>query len=117
MLLLFGLRLTLASAVSLLLNLEMVATAVLGAALFREHLGPSGWLGVAGVAAAGAILAGGGGWPGILAALLVAAACVCWGLDNHLTALIDGITPARSTLVKAPWPARPTSRSASRTIR
>jgi hypothetical protein len=23
------------------------------------------------------------------------AACVCWGLDNHLTALIDGITPSR----------------------
>ena len=99
-LLLSALRLTLASSVSLLLNLEMVATAVLGAALFREHLGRSGWLGVAGVAAAGAILAGGGSWPGVLAALLVAAACVCWGLDNHLTALIDGITPARSTLVK-----------------
>jgi drug/metabolite transporter (DMT)-like permease len=99
-LLLFALRLTLAGSVSLLLNLEMVATAVLGVALFREHLGRAGWLGVAGVVAAGAILAGGGGWPGLLAALLVAAACACWGLDNHLTALIDGITPARSTLVK-----------------
>jgi drug/metabolite transporter (DMT)-like permease len=99
-LLLFGLRLTLAGSVSLLLNLEMVATAVLGVALFREHLGRLGWLGVGGVVAAGALLAGGGGWPGLLAALLVAAACACWGLDNHLTALIDGITPARSTFVK-----------------
>lgn len=98
--LLFALRLTLAGSVSLLLNLEMVATAVLGVALFREHLDRAGWLGVAGVVAAGIILAGGGGWPGLLAALLVAAACACWGLDNHLTALIDGITPARSTLVK-----------------
>jgi drug/metabolite transporter (DMT)-like permease len=59
-----------------------------------------GWLGVAGVVAAGALLAGGGGWPGLLAALLAAGACACWGLDNHLTALIDGITPAQSTLVK-----------------
>jgi drug/metabolite transporter (DMT)-like permease len=99
-LLLFGLRLTLAGSVSLLLNLEMVATALLGALLFREHLGRAGWLGVAGVVGAGALLAGGGGWPGILAALLVGAACLCWGLDNHLTALIDGITPARSTLAK-----------------
>lgn len=99
-LLLFALRLTLAGSVSLLLNLEMVATAVLGVALFREHLGRAGWLGVAGVVVAGAILAGIGGWPGLLAALLVAGACTCWGLDNHLTALIDGITPARSTLVK-----------------
>lgn len=38
-LLLFGLRLASAGAVSLLLNLEMVATAVLGVVLFREHLG------------------------------------------------------------------------------
>jgi drug/metabolite transporter (DMT)-like permease len=99
-LLLFGLRLTLAGSVSLLLNLEMVATAVLGVLLFREHLGRMGWAGIAGVVAAGGILAGGAGWPGLLAALLVAAACTCWGLDNHLTALIDGITPARSTLIK-----------------
>ena len=35
-------------------------------------------------------------WPGALVLL----ACVCWGLDNHLTALIDGITPAQSTLWK-----------------
>jgi drug/metabolite transporter (DMT)-like permease len=99
-LLLFALRLTLAGSVALLLNLEMVATALLGVALFREHLGRAGWLGVAGVAAAGALVAGAGGAPGRLAALLVAAACTCWGLDNHLTALVDGITPARSTLVK-----------------
>jgi drug/metabolite transporter (DMT)-like permease len=99
-LLLFGLRLAGAAPVSLLLNLEMAATAVLGALLFREPLGPLGWLGAAGVAAAGAILGGAGGWPGVASALLVAAACACWGLDNHLTALIDGITPARSTALK-----------------
>ncbi|HEX2486426.1 MAG TPA: EamA family transporter [Myxococcota bacterium] len=99
-LLLFGLRLTLAGSVSLLLNLEMVATAVLGAVLFREPLGRAGWAAVVGVVAAGALLAGGGGWPGVFAALFVAGACLGWGLDNHLTALIDGITPARSTLAK-----------------
>ena len=37
---------------------------------------------------------------GAYALLLVAAASVCWGLDNHLTALIDGITPAQSTFWK-----------------
>jgi len=99
-LLLFGLRLAGAGSVSLLLNFEMVATAVLGVALFREHLGRTGWLGVAGIVASGAVLAGYGGWPGVLAAGLVAMACTGWGLDNHLTALIDGITPARSTLAK-----------------
>jgi drug/metabolite transporter (DMT)-like permease len=52
------------------------------------------------VLVAGVVISSGGGWPGWLAAGLVAGACVCWGLDNHLTALIDGITPARSTFWK-----------------
>jgi drug/metabolite transporter (DMT)-like permease len=99
-LLLLALRQALAGSVSLLLNLELVATALLGVAFFREPLGRIGGIGVAASVGAGAILAGGGGWPGLVAAGLVAAACLCWGLDNHWTALIDGITPARSTLVK-----------------
>jgi drug/metabolite transporter (DMT)-like permease len=74
-LLLAGLRLAPAASVSLLLNLEMAATAVLGALLFREPLGRIGWVGAAGIVAAGAMLSG-GHWPGIAAALLVAgAAC------------------------------------------
>lgn len=35
-----------------------------------------------------------------MAALLVTGACICWGLDNHLTAMIDRITPVRSTFWK-----------------
>ncbi len=100
LLLLAALRVTLAGSVSLLLNLEMVATAVFGVLLFREHLGRAGWLGVAGVVAAGVLVGSDGGWPGLVGALLTAGACVCWALDNHLTALIDGVTPARSTLAK-----------------
>lgn len=98
-LLLAALRLAPAGSVSLLLNLEMTATAVLGALLFHEPLSRGGWIGVSGIVAAGALLSG-GAWPGIAAALLVAAACLCWGLDNHLTAAIDGITPAVSTFYK-----------------
>jgi len=99
-LLLLGLRASLAGSVSLLLHLELVATALLGIAFFREPLGRAGWLGVVCALAAAALLSGAGGWPGAGAALLVAAACLCWGLDNHWTALIDGITPATSTLGK-----------------
>jgi drug/metabolite transporter (DMT)-like permease len=98
-LLLAGLRLAGAGSVSLLLNLEMAATAVLGALVFREPLGPMGWVGAAGVVAAGAILSG-STWPGVAAALLVAGACIGWALDNNFTALIDGITPAVSTFWK-----------------
>ena len=100
LLLLSGLRQTAATSVSLLLHLELVFTAALGAALFREHLGRAGWLGVASGVAAGAVLSGAGGWPGATAAALVAAACACWAIDNHCTALLDGITPARGTLWK-----------------
>ena len=99
-LLLFGLQLASASSVSLWLNLEVVATAMLGRLLFHDHLGKFGWLGVAGVVAAGVLLSAGEGVAGLWAGLLVAGACTCWGFDNHFTALIDGITPSQSTFWK-----------------
>ncbi len=99
-LLLFGLQTALAGSVSLLLNLEMIATAVLGVFFFGEHLGRAGWIGAVGAVLAGTLVSWGGGWPGMAAAALVTLACVCWGLDNHWTALIDGMSPARSTFWK-----------------
>jgi drug/metabolite transporter (DMT)-like permease len=99
-LLLLGLGLAQAASVSLWLTFELVATAVLGALVFREPLGRAGWLGVIAALAAAATLAFPGKQAGVLACLLVLAACLCWGLDNHLTALIDGITPSESTFWK-----------------
>lgn len=99
-LLLLALQREHASAVSLWLNLELVATALLGVAFFGEHLHRPGWIGIAGAAAAGALLAAGSGWPGLSAAALSVGACVCWGLDNQWTALVDGLSPAESTLWK-----------------
>ncbi len=98
--LLLGLRLASAASVSLWLNFELVATALLGVFIFRDHLGKVGWAAVVGVVSAGAILTVGEGASGAAAASLVALACLFWGLDNHLTALIDGITPAQSTFWK-----------------
>jgi drug/metabolite transporter (DMT)-like permease len=99
-LLLFGLRFAGAASVSLWLSLELVATALLGALIFKEPLGWLGWAGVAAAFGGAAVLAAGADQAGILACLLVLAACMCWGLDNHLTALIDGIAPAESTFWK-----------------
>jgi drug/metabolite transporter (DMT)-like permease len=100
-LLLAGLRMGSATAVSLLLNIEPAATAVLGVMIFHEHLTRPGAFGVVGVVLAGVMLSWGeGGLPGIGGAL-VAAACICWALDNHLMALIDGLTPSRSTMWKS----------------
>lgn len=98
--LLAGLKLASAASVSLWLNLEMVATAVIGHLIFKDHLSRRGWIAAAGIFAAAVILAAGEGSAGVLAGLLVMAACISWGIDNHLTALIDGITPAQSTFWK-----------------
>jgi drug/metabolite transporter (DMT)-like permease len=99
-LLLLGLERAHASSVALWLNLEPAATAVLAAALFREHIGRRGWIAVIVVSAASTLLASPRGFETGSAALLVAGACVCWSLDNNLSALIDGFTPAQSTFVK-----------------
>ncbi|MCX5795943.1 MAG: DMT family transporter [Elusimicrobia bacterium] len=99
-LVLLGLKAAPAASVSLWLNLELVATAVLGAALFRDSLGWGGWTASGVAALAAVVLAWGGGAAGVQAAALVALACACWGLDNQLTSLIDGIAPADSTFWK-----------------
>lgn len=100
LLLLLGLRMAAAGSVSLWLNLEFVATVFLGNFLFREHLSGRGWIAAAGTLLASLLLAGMEGNTGILAAGLIGAGCLCWGFDNHLTALIDGITPAQITFWK-----------------
>ena len=100
LLLLFGLRLAGAASVSLWLCSEIVATALLGALFFRDRIGARGAAGVLCALAGAALLAAPEGANGLAAGGLVLAACTCWGLDNHLTALIDGITPSQTTFWK-----------------
>ena len=98
--LLLGLKTAQASSVAVWLNMELVATAVLGSLLFNDRLDPSGWIGVGLALCAGIIMTlaeGSGGWA---PALLVSLACVCWGFDNHFTALIDTLSPERITFLK-----------------
>ncbi|MGH0035523.1 MAG: EamA family transporter [Myxococcota bacterium] len=98
-LLLWGLSLAPAGSVSLWLTLETVATAVLARLFFREHLGALGWIATGLVVAGSAVLAGPEAG-GARAALLVAAACLAWGLDNNLTSLIDGYSTTEITCFK-----------------
>ena len=99
-LLLFGLRVAAAASVSLWLNLELVATAVLGVLLFRDQLSGRAWLGAGLVVTSAVLLSWDGGAAGFLPGMLVALACVCWGFDNHFTSLIDGLTPQETTFWK-----------------
>ena len=98
--LLAGLRIAEAASVSLWLNMEMVATVILGYFFFDDYLSKKGWLASLGILAASILLAFEGGVSGLKAGGLIALACICWGIDNHLTALIDGISPAQSTFWK-----------------
>ena len=98
--LLLGLKIANAASVSLWLNLELVATAVLGWLFFKDQLDLLGWFSVGGALFAGVLVTFHEGRSGILAASCVTAACVCWGLDNHYTSLIDALTPAKMTFLK-----------------
>jgi len=100
LLLLLGLRAAPAASVSLWLNAEIVATALLAWILFHEHLDRRTLLAAALVLVGGIILAAPEGVAGWKAAALVAGACVCWGFDNNLTALVSGFTPAQTTVAK-----------------
>ena len=94
-----GLARTPAATASLLLNLELVATVLLAAAVFHEHIGSRVALGTTLVVAGGAVLA----WsaPELrLGALLVIAACACWAVDNCVTAELDELAPHHITMAK-----------------
>jgi len=89
-----------AASVSIWLNMELVATALLGHFLFKDHLDRAGWFSVGLSLAAGILLSYSGGMAGVTAGLLVALACFSWGFDNHFTALIDDLSPNQSTMIK-----------------
>ncbi len=89
-----------AASTSMWLNLEGIATAFIGWLVFREHLGLRIWAAALLVLAASTLLASAGSFSMAPAALLVFVGCVAWAIDNNLTSLIDGVTPAQSTLVK-----------------
>lgn len=99
-LLVLALDRTPAGTVSLFLNLELVATAVIARVFLQEHIGRRAGLGIVIVVLGGVILAGTSAAGIAAGALLVAATCVCWGIDNAITASLDSYSPSQITLVK-----------------
>jgi len=99
-LLLLALHRTTSGTVSLLLNLELVATAVIAHLFLHEQIGRRTAVGIGMVFAGGVMAAGVGDARPALGALLVAGACLCWGADNAITARLDRYTPATITVAK-----------------
>ncbi len=89
-----------AGTVSLFLNLELVATAVIARLFLREQIGRRAGLGIVIVAAGGVLLAGSSTAAASTGALLAVGACVCWGVDNAITASLDSFRPSQVTMIK-----------------
>lgn len=100
--LMLGLNLTPASSSALLLNLEGVFTALLAWFVFRENFDRRIFLGMALIIAGGIVLSWGEG-QGIklpIGSLLVAGACLCWGIDNNLTRRVSASDPVQIACIK-----------------
>lgn len=81
-----------AASASLLLNLEAVLTATIAWTAFRENVDRRVFSGMVAIVVGGVLLSTdaaprGGGFTG---ALLVAAACLAWAIDNNLTRRVSG---------------------------
>lgn len=99
-LLVAGLARTTAATASILLNTELVATVVLAFVLFREHLGSRLVVSAGLITVAGALLTWEPGAAVDTGAVLIVAACACWGLDNCVTARIEQLAPEHVVALK-----------------
>ncbi len=101
LLLMFGLSLTTAASGSLLLNLEGLATMAIAWLVFRENVDRRLLLGAIAILTGAALLS----WTGQGIALdngslLVALACLAWGIDNNLTRKLSSANPVQIAMIK-----------------
>ncbi len=102
LLLMYGLLRTPASSASLLLNLEAVFTSVIAWQLFREHVPFRIAVGMLAIVAGGALLSWQGQvrWGTTSGPLTIAAACLCWAIDNNLTQKVSAADPVQIAQLK-----------------
>jgi drug/metabolite transporter (DMT)-like permease len=99
-LLMLGLSYTTASTASLLLNLESLATMAIAWIAFRENVDRRVFLGAMAILAGAFVLSWRGGASIDWGSAAIAAACLCWGIDNNLTRKIAGANPVLIAVVK-----------------
>lgn len=100
-LLMLGLSRTEATTAALLLNLEGLATMAIAWLWFRENVDRRLLLGALAILA-GALLLSWRGGPGAVGpgALLIAGACLAWGIDNNLTRKLSSADPLAIAMAK-----------------
>jgi drug/metabolite transporter (DMT)-like permease len=100
-LLMFGLTLTAASSSALLLNLEGLATMAIAWLVYKENVDHRLQFGAFAILAGAVLLSWEGAGIAInLGALLVAASCLAWGLDNNFTRKISAADPIIIAMLK-----------------
>ena len=100
LLLMLGLVRTEASAASLLLNLEGLATMGIAWVVFRENVDRRLLLGAFAILAGAALLSWQGRASFQWSGLLIAGACLCWGIDNNLTRKLSSADPVQIAMLK-----------------
>lgn len=100
-LLMAGLARTSASSGALFLNLEGLATMAIAWIVFRENVDRRLLVGAAAILAGAVVLSWTGEGPSPdVGGLLVAGACLAWGIDNNLTRKVSAANPVRITIWK-----------------
>jgi drug/metabolite transporter (DMT)-like permease len=101
LLLMLGLARTSASSGSLLLNLEGLATMGIAWVVFRENVDRRLLAGALAILSGAVVLSWQGqGVRSDVGSLLIAAACLAWGIDNNLTRKLSSADPVQIALVK-----------------
>lgn len=101
LLLMLGLSRTDAASASLLLNLEGLATMAIAWLVFRENVDRRLLLGAAAILAGAVTLSWQGGAMAFgTGAILIAAACLAWGVDNNLTRGLSAADPVQIATIK-----------------
>jgi drug/metabolite transporter (DMT)-like permease len=99
--LMLGLSLTTASSASLLLNLEGLATMLIAWLVFRENVDRRLLIGALAILVGAVVLSfDGGGFEFDPGGLWIAAACLCWGIDNNLTRKLSSADPVQIAMIK-----------------
>lgn len=103
-----GLALLSAGSASLLLNLEAIFTMGIAVLIGREHLSAKGGIAAA-LILAGAFIIGGGNTSGttLQGAVLIALACLGWGIDNNISQRLSIRDPMQIALLKSMGAALP----------
>ncbi len=101
-LLMMGITKTSSANVSLLNNMEIVATSLIALMVFKEYISKRLWAAIGLVTLAGAILSfeGLGHLSLSGGSLLVLGACLCWGLENNCTRMLSHKSPEEIVIIK-----------------